>query len=104
MTSKQKYMNDMNALADAINLRAGQTGKKTIVELKNIVNGIVIPTGNKNITTTAQVDVAAFATAQVVDSDLVPENIRKDVNILGVTGTFGDGVTYTQTGNVVTIN
>lgn len=37
-----------------------------------------------------------YATAQIVDADLVAGNIKKDVNILGVTGTYegsggGDG-------------
>ena len=41
MTSKQKYMNDMNALTDAINALAGTTGKKTIVQLVAIVQGLI---------------------------------------------------------------
>lgn len=41
MTSKQKYMNDMNALADAINTLAGTTGKKTIVELIAILQELI---------------------------------------------------------------
>lgn len=49
------------------------------------------PTGNINITSTAQTDVSAYATAQVVDADLVAGNIKKDVNILGVTGTYEGG-------------
>lgn len=59
----------------------------------------VTPTGNINITSTAQTDVSAYATAQVVDADLVAGNIKKDVNILGVTGTYegggGGGSSYT---------
>ena len=51
----------------------------------------VTPTGNINITSTAQTDVSAYATAQVVDADLVAGNIKKDVNILGVTGTYEGG-------------
>ena len=46
------------------------------------------PTGNINITNTESVDVAAYATAQVVDANLVAENIKKDVTILGVVGTY----------------
>lgn len=48
----------------------------------------VTPTGNINITSTAQTDVSAYATAQVVDADLVAGNIKKDVDILGVVGTY----------------
>lgn len=46
------------------------------------------PAGNIEITSTASVDVAAYATAQVVDANLIAGNIKKDVTILGVTGTY----------------
>lgn len=46
------------------------------------------PTGNINITDMQQTDVSAYATAQVVDADLVAGNIKKDVDILGVVGTY----------------
>lgn len=45
-------------------------------------------TGKVEITGTAEVDVTNYATAQVVDANLVAENIKKDVTILGVTGTY----------------
>lgn len=48
------------------------------------------PQGNVEITTTQQVNVAGYATAQVVDEDLKPENIKKDVVVLDVTGTLED--------------
>lgn len=48
----------------------------------------VQPTGKKEITSTAEVNVANYATAQVVDADLVAGNIKKDVDILGVVGTY----------------
>ena len=48
-------------------------------------------TGKVNITTTSEVNVTDYATAQVVDSDLIASNIKKDVNILGVTGTYEGG-------------
>lgn len=51
----------------------------------------VTPTGNIDITTTDQVDVTNYATAKVVDADLVAANIKKNVNILGVTGTYEGG-------------
>ena len=59
-----------------------------IIKNPIIVNKGVEPTGNINITSTSQVDVTNYATAQVVDSDLVAGNIKKDVNILGITGTY----------------
>ncbi len=56
----------------------------------NVPQGIT-PTGNINITNTQQTDVTAYATAQVVDADLVPANIKKYVDILGVVGTYEGG-------------
>lgn len=58
---------------------------------------IVSPTGKKTITSTAETDVTNFATAQVVDSNLVASNIKKNVSILGVTGTLEEGITPTGT-------
>ena len=48
----------------------------------------VQPSGKKEITSTAEVNVANYATAQVVDVDLVAGNIKKDVDILGVVGSY----------------
>lgn len=50
--------------------------------------GEVEPTGKKTLTDTSETDVAEYATAQVVDSNLTAGNIKKDVEILGVTGTY----------------
>ena len=49
------------------------------------------PSGKLSITSTAEVACSAYATAQVSDADLVAENIKKDVNILGVTGSYEGG-------------
>ena len=49
---------------------------------------LITPTGTKSITGTAEVDVTNYAAAQVVDANLIAENIKKDVTILGVTGTY----------------
>lgn len=55
------------------------------------VTGIT-PSGKKEITTTDEVSVGTYATAQVVDANLIAANIKKDVTILGVTGTYeGEG-------------
>lgn len=54
----------------------------------NVTTNMPEPTGNINITTTNQTNVKDYATAQVVDADLVAGNIKKDVNILGVVGTY----------------
>lgn len=49
---------------------------------------LIAPTGKVTITETAEVDVTNYAAAQVVDANLVAENIKKDVTILGVTGSY----------------
>ena len=48
----------------------------------------VLPTGNINITNTEETDVSEYATAQIVDANLLPENIKDGVIILGVTGEY----------------
>ena len=45
-------------------------------------------TGKLDITGTAEVDVTNYASAQVVDANLIAGNIKKDVTILGVTGIY----------------
>ncbi len=45
-------------------------------------------TGKVEITDTSEVNVTNYATAQVVDANLVAGNIKKDVTILGVIGTY----------------
>ena len=45
-------------------------------------------TGKVEITGTSEVDVTEYATAQVVDANLIEGNIKKDVTILGITGTY----------------
>lgn len=48
----------------------------------------VLPTGNIDITNNEETDVSAYATAQIVDVNLVAENIKNGVIILGITGTY----------------
>ena len=74
------------------------TGTKTITEngenidvtayAKATVNVPNPSTGKVEITGTAEVDVTNYAAAQVVDANLIAGNIKKDVTILGVTGTY----------------
>lgn len=82
----------------------GELGDKELLYTKennNIIlkdrNGIsvtgnynknVAPTGNINITSTEEIDVSKYATAQIVDANLLPENIKDGVIILGVTGEY----------------
>lgn len=86
-----------DGLAEAYTLIT-PTGTKTITEngenidvaqyAKATVNVPNPSTGKLTITGTAEVDVTEYATAQVVDANLIAENIKKDVTILGVTGTY----------------
>lgn len=70
----------------------------------NVPQGIT-PTGNINITDTQVTDVTNYATAQVVDADLVAGNIKKDVDILGVVGTYeGSGGGSTLVTKTITQN
>ena len=74
------------------------TGTKTITEngenidvtayAKATVNVPNPSSGKVEITGTAEVDVTQYAAAQVVDANLIAGNIKKDVTILGVTGTY----------------
>lgn len=63
-----------------------------------VPSGYVKPSGTKYITTTSSVDVTSYAKAQISSSTLIAENIKKDVSILGVTGTYegsgGGGIEY----------
>ena len=60
-------------------------------EIASIPTGGITPTGNINITDTNVTDVTNYATATIVDADLVASNIKKNVNILGVVGSFEGG-------------
>ena len=65
----------------------------------------VQPAGKKEITSTAEVNVASYATAQVVDEDLVAGNIKKDVDILGVVGSYeGGGASDFSTATLTLVN
>ena len=87
---------DVTAYATASVAVPEPTGTKNItangeVDVKAYATANVAvpePTGNINITNTESVNVSAYATAQVVDDNLIAGNIKKDVTILGVTGTY----------------
>ena len=70
------------------NINITENGEANVKAYATATVAVPEPTGNIEITGTASVNVAAYATAQVVDANLIAENIKKDVTILGVTGTY----------------
>ena len=73
-----------------------KTGTPVSVSASELVSGTL------NITNTSAADVTNYASAQVVDANLTAGNIKKDVNILGVTGTYegsGGAALITETEN-----
>lgn len=85
----------LQTLGDAIRSKTGTTASLTLdamaSEISNISMGIT-PTGTLEITDTNLTDVTSYANAQVVDSNLIADNIKKDIAILGITGTYeGEG-------------
>ena len=75
---------------------------KTILQVRGTLVKGITPSGKKTITSTDETDVTNFATAQVVDSNLVASSIKKNVSILGVTGTLEEGITPTGTLDITT--
>ena len=69
---------------------------------ESVIGGL-IPSGNINITSTEETNVSEYATAQVVDENLVAGNIKKDIDILGVTGTY-EGVNSPISIATITVN
>lgn len=100
----------IQSLITAANATTGETDATLTDAVQTLVDGYggITPTGSINITDTNPTDVTNYATAQVADADLVAENIKKDVNILGVVGSYECGIvipklkgTFTFTRNVV---
>ena len=75
-----------------------------IGNINAVASGITKPAGKKSITTTAETNVADYATAQVSDENLVAGNIKKDVAILGVTGSYEGGGSSDFSTATVTVN
>ena len=49
---------------------------------------VAVTSGRVNLTDLQVYDVTRYAEAQIVDANLISANIKKDVNILGITGAF----------------
>lgn len=92
----------LSAVADAIRAKAGTSAQMTVSQMPSAISNIstgITPTGKLNITDTAEKDVTNYATAQVVDANLVAGNIKSGTSILGITGSYsgsgggGGGIT-----------
>ena len=81
---------DAQKVLIALDDATSEVKKAVVIDADGVETDIqgVQPTGKKEITSTAEVNVADYATAQVVDADLVAGNIKKDVDILGVVGSY----------------
>lgn len=63
-----------------------------ILEEVKVKVDVPIPEGNIDITNTEEYDVTKYATAQIKDDNLKPENIAEGVEVLGIEGTFRGGI------------
>ena len=82
----------LSAIGDAIRAKEGTTEKYSLNTMaQKITDDLVKPSGTIQIKSAQQVDVRSYQYATVTDANLTAENIKKDVTILGVTGTHEGG-------------
>jgi hypothetical protein len=70
---------------------SGYEGMSKVI-VKPIPSEYLIPEGNLDITDTNEYDISAYATVQIKDDNLKPENIAEDAEVLGIKGTFKGGI------------
>ena len=79
-------------LADKIRTKTGDSAALTFPsDFEDAIDDMVVPSGNQDITTTDEYDVSAKATARISAAErgkIIAENIKKDVTLLGVTGSY----------------
>lgn len=97
---------DAQKVLIALDDATSEVKKAVVIDADGVETDIqgVQPTGKKEITSTAEVNVANYATAQVVDEDLVAGNIKKDVDILGVVGSYEAPASDFSTADVAIAN
>ena len=98
----------LSTIGDAIRAKEGTTEKYSPATMaQKITDDLVKPSGTFQIKNAQQVDVSSYQYAKVTDANLTAGNIKKDVTILGVTGTHegasapilqSKSVTYTENG------
>lgn len=98
----------LSTIGDAIRAKEGTTEKYSPAAMaQKITDDLVKPSGTFQIKNAQQVDVSSYQYAKVTDANLTAENIKKNVTILGITGTHegssapslqSKSVTYTANG------
>ena len=92
IADESKTVDVLNAISEKIGGDGGATRVPDAIDnIAAKADDLVIPTGKLSITGTAEVDCSAYAKAQVSSATLLAENIKKDVSILGVTGSYEGG-------------
>lgn len=94
MASNKNLRSIFSDIANAIRRKKGNENKITPINFSDEIDSIelgVFPQGKITLTDTSEYDVTQYATAQIVDEKLKPENIKKGVTILGVKGTLISG-------------
>ena len=82
----------LSAIGDAIRAKEGTTEKYSPATMaQKITDDLVKPSGTFQIKSAQQVDVSNYQYAKVTDANLTAGNIKKDVTILGITGTHEGG-------------
>ena len=94
MASKNNINSVFTDIANSIRAKKGTTNPIQPINMAEEIDGIptgITPSGKIEITNTEEINVTNYATAQVVDSNLIVENIKEGVSILGKVGTFKGG-------------
>ena len=95
VTTDKRYLvngSTLSAIGDAIRAKEGTTEKYSPNTMaQKITDDLVKPSGTIQIKSAQQVDVSSYQYAKVTDANLTAGNIKKDVTILGVTGTHEGG-------------
>ena len=82
----------LSSIGDAIRAKEGTTETYSPATMaQKITEDLVKPSGTLQIKSEQQVDVRSYQYAKVTDANLTAGNIKKDVTILGVTGTYESG-------------
>lgn len=93
-TNKQLYDAAMDALADSINTKAGTSGKKTIPQLKTIVDGISVGVDTSDATATADKILSgysAYGSAGTKLDGTIPTRTSSDLQVLANTVSVPSG-------------